>query len=47
MNREILQDDDWGDEAREETPDISPTWSTLTRDFTVSPCSKVPSFSNR
>ena len=43
---EILEDDDWGDEEREEAPEISPTWSTLIRVFTVSPGIKVPSISN-
>ena len=46
LHREILEDDDWGDEEREEAPETSPTWSTLIRDFTVSPSSNVPSLSN-
>ena len=46
LHREILEDDDWGDEDREEAPKTSPTWSTLIRDFTVSPGSNVPSLSN-
>ena len=46
LHRKILEDDDWGDEKRKEAPETSPTWSTLIRDFTVSPGSNVPSLSN-
>ena len=46
MHREILEDDDWGDEERDEVPETSPTWSTLIRNFTVYPSSNVPSLSN-
>ena len=33
LHKEILEDDGWGDEEREKTPEKSPTWSTLIRDF--------------
>ena len=46
LHREILEDDDWGDEERQEAPETSPTWSTLIRNFTVFPSSNVPLLSN-
>ena len=46
LHREILEDEDWGDEKREDAPETTPTWSTLMRDITVSPSSNIPSLSN-
>ena len=42
LHREILEDDDWGDEEQEEAPESSLFWSTLIRDFAVSPGGNVP-----
>ena len=46
VHGEILKDDDLRDEERQKTPESSPAWSTLIRDFTVSPASNVPLLSN-
>ena len=46
MHREILKDDDWGDDEQEEDSESSTTWSTLIRNFLVSPAGNVSSLSN-
>ena len=46
MHKEILENNDWGDEEREKTPGSGSICSTITRDFTLSPASIVPSLPN-
>ena len=46
MQREILEDNDWGEGKRQESLKASPTWSTPIIDGTVPPGSNVPSLSN-
>lgn len=43
IEREILEDSTWGVEEPQLTPNTSPTWSTIIREFRVAPSSNVPS----
>ena len=46
VHSEILENENWGDEEREETSGSIPFWSITITDFTVSPASDVPALPN-